>query len=292
MWLLKQPIFTSTILPAIPRPIRWMLRRLYFLPLDLIDRVRGRRDDMVPAKSEIFTGSIDAFKRTGETLVQRLVEFGGLASDSSVLDVGCGMGRLAVPLAHNPDFNGSYHGLDIVASGIQWCNDNISSKHPNFEFTLADVYNKEYNPKGHFQASEYEFPYEDETFDLVVLVSVFTHMLPADMEHYVEEISRVLKKGGRCFATYFLINSESLHMMASGQSSVRFKHNLGSYWLVNTKVPELSVGYDESFVADLYKSCGLIAERNIHYGGWCGRAPFWSEESGLGDQDVVVATKP
>src|SRR5437867_6142389 len=116
MWLLKQPLFTSTILPALPRPIRWMLRKLYFLPMDICDRLRGRRVDMIPARSEIFAGSVDGFARSGETLVERLVELGGLRPDSKVLDVGCGIGRLAVPLTRHLGETGSYDGLDIVPS--------------------------------------------------------------------------------------------------------------------------------------------------------------------------------
>jgi SAM-dependent methyltransferase len=292
MWLLKQPVFTSTILPALPRPLRWMLRKLYFLPMDISDRLRGRRVDMIPAKSEIFAGSVDGFTRSGETLVERLVEFGGLRPDSKVLDVGSGIGRLAVPLTRHLTETGSYDGLDIVPSGIKWCNEHIATKYANFHFTLADVVNREYNPKGRVEASEYRFPYDDETFDLAVLVSVFTHMLPPDMEQYVREIWRVLKRGGRCFATYFLINAESEQLMEAGESSLRFNHDLGSYRVVNTKVPELSVGYDETYVRSVYEKCGPFVEPTVYYGGWCGRRPFWSEESGLGDQDVVVATKP
>jgi hypothetical protein len=116
-------------------------------------------------------------------------------------------------------------------------------------------------------------------------------MLPDAMEHYVDEIARVLKPGGRCFATYFLVNDQSAALMDSGKSSLRFKHHIEPYWLVNTRVPELSVGYDDAYVRGLYARRDAFAEPAVHYGGWCGRPPFWSEESGLGDQDVVVATK-
>jgi SAM-dependent methyltransferase len=289
-WLLDQPFFTSTLLPAIPRQIRWALRRLYFLPFDFADRLRGKQEEMVPPKSEIFTGSVDSFLRSGETLVQLLSDFAELRPSSKILDVGCGMGRLAVPLTRYLDEDGSYDGLDIVESGIKWCNENIAARHRNFHFSLADVFNAEYQPGGRAKASEYRFPYADETFDLVVLASVFTHMVPDEMEHYVTEVSRVLQRGGCCFATYFLINAESRRLMASGESSVRFKHNLDSHWLVSLRVPELSVGYDEEYVRNVYEKRGL--EKTIYYGGWCGRPPLWSQASGTGDQDVVLATKP
>ncbi|MDQ1570840.1 MAG: hypothetical protein QOF79_1514, partial [Actinomycetota bacterium] len=291
MWLLRQPAFTSTVLPAIPRPARWLLRRLFFLPIDAVDRRFGRGGTMVPPMAEIFAGSVDGFRASGDTLVQHLIEFAGLAPATKILDIGSGMGRLAVPLTDYLSPSGSYDGLDIVESGVAWCNDHIASAHPNFHFHLADVFNKEYNPGGRFQASEYRFPYADESFDLVILISVFTHMLPADMEHYVSEIGRVLKPGGRCFATYFLVNDESRRLMDTGASSLRLKHDLGTHWVVSTKVPELSVGYEETYARSVYDAGRGFSDVTVHYGGWCGRAPFWSAESGLGDQDVLVATR-
>jgi ubiquinone/menaquinone biosynthesis C-methylase UbiE len=287
--LLGQQWFTSTVLPAIPRPVRWMLRKLYFLPSDLIDRLFRRREEMIPPKSLIFTGSVDDFKSSGEALVQRLVNFGDLTPDSKVLDIGCGMGRLAVALTGYLNANGSYEGFDIVPSGIKWCNDNIASRYSNFHFTLADVYNKEYHPGGRLEPSEYRFPYADETFDLVALASVFTHMLPADMEHYIAEISRVLKKGGRCYASYSLVNAESLQGMESSRSSLRFKRHAGPSWVVDTKVPELAVGYDEPYVRDLYEHHGLSGRCNVYYGSWSGRQ-FDGEQSGF-SQDIVVTAK-
>jgi hypothetical protein len=70
----------------------------------------------------------------------------------------------------------------------EWCQGNISSKYPNFRFQLADVYNTEYNPGGTHRASEYESPYEDESFDFVILTSAFTHMLPEEVSNYLSEI--------------------------------------------------------------------------------------------------------
>ena len=288
-WLLRQPAFTSTILPAIPRPIRWFLRRLYALPLRLADRIDRREGELVPPRALNFTGSIEGFRESGNRLVRLLTDLAGLEPSSRVLDVGCGLGRLAVPLTGYLEQGGSYEGLDIVESAIEWCNENIASQYANFRFTVADVFNHEYNPGGRYQASEYRFPYDDEAFDLVVLASVFTHMVPEDMSHYVAEVARVLAGGGRCFATYFLINEDSLRLSAAGKGSLHFKHDLGTHWLVNPRSPELSVGYEEESVRDLYGR--LFADTTVHYGGWCGRPPLWSDESGLGDQDVVVATK-
>jgi SAM-dependent methyltransferase len=288
--LLGSPFFTSTIQPRIPRPVRWLLRTLYFLPSTVADRLFAPSDRLVPPKSKMFVGTVEGFEKSGERLVGRLVEYGGLTPHSDVLDVGSGIGRLAIPLTRYLDEDGSYEGLDIVAAGIKWCDEKITPSHPNFRFTVADIFNKEYNPAGRTAASEYRFPYDDGTFDVAVLISVFTHLIPADAENYVAEISRVLRPGGRCFATFCLVNEESHRLMDSGASAVRFNHRIGPASVVSAKVPELAVGFDEPYVRDLFEAQAFSLD-GIHYAGWCGRPPFWSHESGIGDQDLVVAIK-
>ena len=291
MWLLDQSWFSSVLLPAMPRQLRWLLRQAYLGPIDLADRVLGRRDPAVPPKSGTFTGAVDDFAASGEVLVEALGSVAGATPSSGVLDIGCGLGRLALAMTRFLDVNGRYEGFDIVPEGIEWCQQHIVSPHGNVHFTLADLYNKEYNPKGRVQPADYRFPYAGETFDVAVLVSVFTHMLPADVDRYVSEIARVLKKNGRLFATYFLITPESLELMNSGSSSVRFKRNLGSHWLQGGGVPELSVAYDERYIRELYARHGLSDQPKIYPGAWCGRPGHWPQGSGLGGQDTVVTTK-
>jgi SAM-dependent methyltransferase len=288
-YLLSLPVFTSTILPAIPRPVRWALRSAYLSTADAFESAAGERATMVPPRSKMFVGSVDDFEASGELLVRRLIEVAGLTPTSHVLDIGCGIGRLAVALTGYLDPQARYEGLDIVPSGIEWCTENITSRYPNFRFTLADVSNGEYNPNGRLAPTEYPLPYADATFDLVVLTSVFTHMLPAEKEHYLDEIARVLKRDGRCFATYLLLNAESRRLMEAGSSDTRFKHTMGPYAVVNLKVPELSVGYDEDYVRQVYERRGLSIEGGIYYGAWSGREPS-AQTSGLG-QDLILSTR-
>ena len=209
---------------------------------------------------------------------------------SRVLDLGCGMGRLGAAMAWFLEPSGSYDGLDIVPDGIGWCHENIVGPHENIRFTLANVYNREYNPGGSVSAVDFVFPFPDEAFDVVVLASVFTHMLPDDVDHYLGEIARVLAPGGRCFASCYLLTPDALTRMRSKESVLTFNHNHGTYWVVSSKVPELSVGYDDGFLSDLYTKHGLSNER--YPGHWCGQPSHWSKESSFGEQDVIVARKP
>src|SRR6266849_2948014 len=126
-----------------------------------------------------------------------------------MLDVGCGIGRKTLPLTQYFDRAASYHGIDVTKAGIDWCRRKISTRFPNFHFQHMDVYNNLYNPKGRTLPSEYEFPFADGSFSFVVLGSVFTHMPPADMAHYLAEVHRVMTQGARCLISYFLLNSES-----------------------------------------------------------------------------------
>ncbi len=292
LWLLRQSWFTSVLLPAMPRQLRWLARKVYLAPIDLADRILGRRDPDLPSKSGVFTGATDDFRASGAAFLKVLESAAGLTPSSRVLDVGCGIGRLAIPMAGFLDQDGGYEGFDIVPEGIEWCQQHISSPHDNVHFTLADLYNKEYNPKGSVPPAEYRFPYEDDAFDLVVLFSVFTHMLPDDVDRYVSEIARVLKKDGRVFATYYVINQDSLQLMkTSGRSKLQFKHNLGSHWIHSGNVPELGVAYEEPYIRNLYGKYGLSDPPTIYFGRWCGRVVERPLDSGLIAQDSVVATK-
>jgi len=179
----------------IPRSIKKLLRYSYLTFLDGINFILGKRDTEIPPKRMIFIGDGD-FREVGEEFFKHFVELGGLKKSDNVLDVGSGIGRMAIPLINYLDSNSRYEGIDIVQSGISWSKKNITTKYPNFNFLLADIYNKAYNPKGRFKASEYKFPFEDSSFDFVFLTSVFTHMLPKDLENYLMQISRVLINGG------------------------------------------------------------------------------------------------
>ena len=97
--------------------------------------------------------------------------------------MGCGIGRIAIPLTQYLK-TGTYDGFDIVRHGVEWCQQKVTPHYPNFNFFVADVYNKLYFPQGRYAATEYTFPFADDTFDFVFLTSVFTHMMPKDLEHY------------------------------------------------------------------------------------------------------------
>ncbi len=233
-----------------------------------------------------FVGSGD-FKIIGEEFLKYFIEIGGLKPSDSVLDIGCGIGRMALPLTRYLSKVGSYIGFDIVESGVNWCTKNISSKFANFQFFLADVHNSYslYNPNGQYKAAKYKFPFKNHTFDFIFLTSVFTHMLPSDVENYIAEISRVLRPDGRVFLTIFVLNQESLDNIGQNKGTFSFKYDHGHCRFEDESQPEFAVAYKEDFIRGILKRHGLKIVEPIHFGSWCGRAKHVSF------QDILLVTK-
>lgn len=268
---------------AIPQPVKQILRPLYLRMLDLSD-ISARRRDMIPPRSLDFVGGTN-YRGVGLEFRDLFVRYGGLKPEDRVLDVGSGIGRMAAPLTAYLAARGEYQGFDIVKKGVEWSQKHITSRFPNFHFLHSDVKNKFYNPNGVHEASSYRFPYEDGSFDFVFLTSVFTHMYPADMENYLREISRVLKKDATCFITMFLLNAESQTLIDGGSSTQNFIYPLDGCVTADPNNPEAALAFEETYVRNLFPASGLSIREPIHFGAWCGRKEF------LSYQDVVIATK-
>lgn len=246
---------------------------------------RDDGNDMIPPKSLSFVGKGD-FVKIGREFRRHFIELAQLRPEHRVLDVGCGIGRMAIPLTEFITPAGGYWGFDIVKKGIDWCQERITPKFPNFQFRHSDVYNKHYNPGGSEHACDYRFPFEDDFFDFVFLTSVFTHMVPVDLENYLREITRVLKPGGRCLITFLLINEDSAGLIRAGKSDLDFVHEMDGYFTTKPADPEAAIAYDEAAALAFFDKCGLTVELPVRYGSWCGRNTF------LSYQDILIAGKP
>ncbi len=263
---------------------RRIARRIYYFPVDLYDSITGKRNTLTPPKGRVFIGSGD-FTNQGTRILKQMKELGGLKPDDRVLDVGCGIGRLAVPLTQYLSTNGSYEGFDIVKSGIRWCLKHIHPSCPNFNFKHVDLKNDLYNLKTETKAKDFVFPYNNEEFDFVFLTSVFTHMLPEDVEGYLSQIYRVLKNGSICFCTFFILNEESKKLM-NASDGIRFNLNFGNYYLHDINVKEANVAFDEDYLKTLFTTGGFTVNR-ISYGYWSGR----NKNASVDFQDIVVLKK-
>jgi len=251
--------------------------------------VFGHLAPLVPPEELMHDGptSYDAFKQNSEEFFRYYVDLCGLKPDERILDVGCGIGRKTIRLTQYLGDGGSYEGIDIVKSGIDWCSERISRRYPRFRFQQIDVYNGHYNPGGRYKATEYRFPYPDGSFDFVVLGSVFTHMLTDDTAHYLSEVARVLRPEGRSLISWFLLNQESQDLVRSGKGTQNFTQEIDAVCSsTSLQQSEQATAYDERYVLDLYARCELAIKPPIHYGSWCGRGEY------LSYQDLIVAVKP
>jgi ubiquinone/menaquinone biosynthesis C-methylase UbiE len=267
----------------LPVPVRLFTRRLYYLPVDIYDTVTGKRPYGVPPKGMIFIGPGD-YVKLGERFLGHFRELAGLKPNHAVLDIGCGMGRMALPLTKFLNAEGSYDGFDIVKSGIDWCNKHISSQYSNFRFRYTGLYNQLYNTSDKVDASNFVFPYADKKFDFVFLTSVFTHMMPAEVENYMREISRVMKPGASCLMSFFIVNCQSEDLMIKRPTHMNFPINKGFYRLHSSQVDTANVAYDEEWLLQKLENAGLKME-SIQYGQWCGRDIYFDY------QDLLICSR-
>jgi SAM-dependent methyltransferase len=242
--------------------------------LDARDRVAGRGGRLVPPRRLQFVGEGD-FVAVGDEFLSHLVGLCGLRPEDRVLDVGCGIGRLARALTGYLSVDGAYAGLDVNADGIEWCRRRYAH-FPQFSFVHADVRNARFNPAGAGAAVAYEFPFDDGSFDVAVLVSVLTHLTADAALHYLGQVRRVLAPGGRMLATFFVLDPEA------PAPALAFGPVADGMAVVDPALPEEAVAYESEWLLEALRAAGLDLVE-LHPGLWTGR------EDGLSFQDVVVA---
>jgi SAM-dependent methyltransferase len=126
------------------------------------------------------TSDADWFLRGGRAGYDAIAAHVPLDELESVLDFGCGCGRVT---RWWNDFDGLVAGSDVSRSAIEWCRTNL--------------------PFARFEQNALAPPlmFDDESFDLVYALSVFTH-LTADLQlAWRDEVRRVLRPGGRLLLT-------------------------------------------------------------------------------------------
>ncbi|MCU0422959.1 MAG: class I SAM-dependent methyltransferase [Bacteroidia bacterium] len=270
---------------ALSPVMRRRVRKWIYAPLDMWDKLTGNTIDMVPPRGMIFTGSGD-FIASGNVIKTICIEQGGLKPDGKILDIGCGIGRLARALTGYLT-HGQYEGFDVVEDGIVWCKSHIQPRFPQFNFTYTPLRNDLYNLDTQQQAKEFIFPYPDNQFDVVILTSVFTHMQPEEVAHYLFEINRVLKPGGRCVATYFIMNSKTEVALHQNKKLMQFPYAYEGYYLHDNNVKDANIAFDEQRLTRLMVKAGFQSHE-WHWGWWRGL----KKNDCLNFQDVVIATKP
>ncbi|MFW6257810.1 MAG: class I SAM-dependent methyltransferase [Prolixibacteraceae bacterium] len=155
-----------------------------------------------------------------------------------ILDWGCGPGRI---IRHLPSVTGEgceYYGTDYNAKSIAWCAENIQGIQFN---------------KNELDAS---LPYEDDFFDVIYGISIFTHLsLPMHYAWY-NELYRVLKQGGIMFLT---TQGDVFKEKLTGEEVEQYNNN---ELVVRGKVKEghrtFSAFHPRGFMEKLFKSAEIL----------------------------------
>lgn len=269
---------------ALPPAWRLIARKMVYLPADIMHGLFSSAETLAPPRRLIYTGRGD-FLRTGELFLQDFISKNVIQKNSSVLDIGSGIGRIAIPLT---DFlkEGRYEGFDIMKPGIEWCQKNITSRYPQFNFTQVSLSNDLYRNSGE-SASQFVFPYANESFDLAIATSVFTHMVPEEVIQYMNEIHRVLKSGGHAYLTFFVLNENSKAQMIRGKNEFNFRYDHGNYRLLDEKVKSANVAYEESYLFNEIIAKHKYQIESTEFGTWSNM----SKGSPIAFQDRIVIKK-
>lgn len=126
------------------------------------------------------TADADWFMRSGRAAYDAIVAHVPVAEAESVLDFGCGCGRVT---RYWNGFQGRVSGSDVNTDAVAWCRHNL---------TFARFENNRLAPP---------LAFADESFDLVYALSVFTHLTAELQLAWRDELRRVLRPGGFLIAT-------------------------------------------------------------------------------------------
>ncbi len=233
----------------------------------------------IPVELIRLTGQSDpsAYSAVTQAEMAMLERNDLMKPDLSVVEVGCGFGRVAIELRDHLGPRGAYLGIDIIPESIKWAQENIASDDKRFAFVHLDVSDRLHHPAGTLDATEVTLPTADDSVDLVVLMSVFTHLLEPGLSQYLREFRRVLRPQGRVFATCFLY---SRPVLAAARRSDRsewhlfFRHRAGRGCRVNDgDMPTGAVAYRLRRLQRMVRHAGLELVGPATRGSWSGQFP-------------------
>lgn len=246
-------------------------------------------DDPVPESAAHKIGDGD-FRAIGAEFLRYFVELGGLVPRDDVLDIGCGFGRMALPLARFLAPEARYLGFDIVPEPVQWCRNHITPLRPGLGFEHVDVRHPLYNAGGTLP--------EDAGFlgriaaplgwrpSFITAVSVLTHLEQDAIVRLLADARALLPPGGRLFFTAFLTGEGTPVPAAATRFPVAAWREVPPLYALLGKPFTAAVGIDQRWLEEMLDSLGFRIQL-LQFGHWRGEAV-----AGTAFQDVMVAVRP
>ena len=217
----------------------------------------------------------------------RLLRHWGLRPSARVLEIGCGVGRLAYELAAFLD-GGSYRGFDISPKAIGWLNEHYAPRLPAFRFDLVDARNVRYRPDHGAEAAEIRFPYGDRQFDVACAFAVFMHMQLPEIRNYCAEIARVLVPDGFAAVTFRAVTPGEVLPRTRDRDWVPVD---AGTWSIFPETPGRALAYDDALVRSTLAEAGLAVAGTVA-GRWHNRPAADPAEPTLGADVYIVRPAP
>jgi SAM-dependent methyltransferase len=211
-------------LKSLARPVVWRIR-------DAKVKLRGQ---LLPPQ-RLMSQVPGNFPQVGREFLGYFTELGGLTPNQRILDIGCGPGRMAIPLTGFLSPSGRYDGIDDWPEAISWCSENISTRFANFHFERI--------------ATSAPWPFEDASFDMAILGAI-SRLTKEEFLNSMREAGRVLSVGGTYIGTCFLIADAS-----PADETLRPKAH--------------PVSFTEDELKSAFASAGMSVDA-IHRGRWNG----------------------
>ena len=248
---------------------------------DIFEAMQAEKINGVPLSDVIGGGN-------PETVLGRHID---LEAQRSVLDVGCGCGRIATGLTQVLDENCDYIGVDILPGLVEFGRKFITPRYPRFKFLVLNEGNFTYDtmrPKGSaVDIAKLGQAAPAGSVGLAISISLFTHLDFAAAADVLKNVSRLLATGGQAFITIFIVDAEARRNIGRGATGFSFGHRTPSGELSAEKLedPTFAVGYEVEKMDELVNGAGLQREHWIR--------GYWSQGNfGETFQDALILRKP
>lgn len=210
------------------------------------------------------------------------------------LDVGCGVGRLAIAYSPYLVLGDSYTGFDVNREDVDFCRRHYTA--PQLSFLHFEAHNRVYAAgQGDGQV---RWPVADGSFNVLTALSIWTHLDEADAGFYLGEVARALAPGGRAIISFFILDEIYDRTLAGrGERVSRFYPQLETKWIFDKPLdgstewfypswavlPEEATAIRKPAFDRIIAQAGLKLEQ--FYPG------SWKEQPGLFFQDIAIFAK-